>query len=218
MKVCIKCGLEKDLIDFVKTKNSCKEYKKQYALKNIEKLKEKSRKYYSLNKEYIKDREQKKYNLDKEKKIKYQKEYSKKNIKKIKKYKSEYSKINRDKLRAYKNNYQNEKRKIDPITKLKNVISRLIRNSLKCKGFSKSKKSVEVLGCDVVFFKEYLESKFTKDMNWENYGIVWDIDHIIPLATAVNEGDIIKLNHYTNLQPLDSYINRYIKRDRLDYI
>ena len=29
--------------------------------------------------------------------------------------------------------------------------------------------------------------------------------------------DVIKLNHYTNLQPLDSYINRNIKRDKLDY-
>ena len=27
--------------------------------------------------------------------------------------------------------------------------------------------------------------------------------------------DIYKLNHYTNLQPLCSYTNRYIKKDRL---
>jgi hypothetical protein len=31
------------------------------------------------------------------------------------------------------------------------------------------------------------------------------------------EEDVFKLNHYTNLQPLCSYINRNIKRDRLDY-
>ena len=24
--------------------------------------------------------------------------------------------------------------------------------------------------------------------------------------------------HYTNLQPLDSYINRFIKRDRMDFV
>ncbi len=222
MKICIKCGLQKDLNLFVKTKNSCKEcekeYKKQYALKNAEKIKESSKKYYALNKEQILSKEKEKYKLDKENKLKYQKEYSKKNEKSIKKYKSEYSKINRDKLRKYKNNYQNEKRKSDPITKLKSVISRSIRNSLKCKGFSKNKKSIEVLGCDIKFFKEYLESKFTKDMSWDNYGLVWDIDHITPLASALSEDDVIRLNHYTNLQPLDSYINRYIKRDRLDFL
>ena len=47
-----------------------------------------------------------------------------------------------------------------------------------------------------------------------NYGYEWDgiekihIDHIIPLDTAKIENDIIRLNHYTNLQllkPLDNW-------------
>ena len=57
-------------------------------------------------------------------------------------------------------------------------------------------------------------------MNWKNWGKYdgneksgWDIDHIIPISSAKTEDDILKLNHYTNLQPLCSYINRYIKRD-----
>ena len=58
-------------------------------------------------------------------------------------------------------------------------------------------------------------------MNWDNYGkyngcpnFGWDIDHITPLSTAMTEDDMIKLNHYTNLQPLCSYINRIIKKDK----
>ena len=57
-------------------------------------------------------------------------------------------------------------------------------------------------------------------MNWDNYGLYngkkdygWDIDHIIPLSKAKIEDDVIKLNHYTNLQPLCSYINRIVKKD-----
>jgi len=38
------------------------------------------------------------------------------------------------------------------------------------------------------------------------------------LSFAENEEDIIRLNHYTNLQPLCSYINRYIKRDNVNYL
>ena len=38
-------------------------------------------------------------------------------------------------------------------------------------------------------------------MNWDNAG-KWHLDHIIPISSAKNEEDIIKLNHYTNFQPL----------------
>ena len=46
-------------------------------------------------------------------------------------------------------------------------------------------------------------------MNWNNSGIYngefnfgWDIDHIIPIASGKTEGELLKLFHYTNLQPL----------------
>ena len=61
-------------------------------------------------------------------------------------------------------------------------------------------------------------------MSWNNKGLYngefnfgWDIDHIIPLSSGKTEEDIIKLNHYTNLQPLCSRINRDIKKDIVDY-
>ena len=60
-------------------------------------------------------------------------------------------------------------------------------------------------------------------MSWDNYGNPkdgilehnksWDLEHIITISSAKTENDIIKLNHYTNLQPLCSYTNRYIKRN-----
>ena len=58
-------------------------------------------------------------------------------------------------------------------------------------------------------------------MNWENKGLYngdlnygWDIDHIIPISSAFTEVEILKLNHYTNLQPLCSKINRDIKKNK----
>ena len=53
-------------------------------------------------------------------------------------------------------------------------------------------------------------------MTWDNRNL-WHIDHIIPLDFAENEEEMLMLNHYSNLQPLCSKINRDIKRDRLDY-
>ena len=61
-------------------------------------------------------------------------------------------------------------------------------------------------------------------MSWDNHGkyngdldFGWDIDHKIPLASAETEDDIIRLNHFSNLQPLCSKVNRDIKKDSLDY-
>ena len=61
-------------------------------------------------------------------------------------------------------------------------------------------------------------------MNWDNRGLYngefncgWDIDHIIPISLATTEEELIKLCHYTNLQPLCSKVNRDIKKNNLEF-
>jgi 5-methylcytosine-specific restriction endonuclease McrA len=44
-----------------------------------------------------------------------------------------------------------------------------------------------------------------------------EFDHIIPLSEAISVDDIVKLNHYTNLQPLCSKVNRDIKKNNIEY-
>jgi hypothetical protein len=111
--------------------------------------------------------------------------------------------------------------------KLKNIsrnINRNIRRSFKKKGMVKSKTVCEILGCSYQDFKLYIESKFESWMNWDNYGLYngefnygWDLDHIVPKSIAKTEEDILKLNHYTNFNPLCSKTNRDIKRNKLDF-
>ena len=90
--------------------------------------------------------------------------------------------------------------------------------------YLKNSKTEEILGCSFKDFKIYIESKFENWMNWKNRGLYngslnygWDIDHIIPLSTAKNEENLIKLNHYSNLQPLCSKINRDMKKNNIEY-
>jgi hypothetical protein len=107
----------------------------------------------------------------------------------------------------------------DSLYVLRVKIRKTISQSFKRTGYNKKSHTYDILGCSYEEFKTYLESKFESWMNWENKGLYdgktlnygWDIDHIIPVYSAANEEEIIKLNHYTNLQPLCAYYNRHIK-------
>ena len=100
-------------------------------------------------------------------------------------------------------------------------LKRNIRAVLKKNGYSKKSKTIEILGCPFDEFRIHIESLWEAWMSWDNYGLYngelnygWDLDHIIPTSSAITEEEVIKLNHYSNIQPLCSKINRDIKRDR----
>ena len=95
------------------------------------------------------------------------------------------------------------RRKTDPLYAFKHKVCSTINKNLKRNGYTKRSKSLEILGCSWSEFYKHIESQFTEGMNWNNRGFYgWHLDHIIPLASAKTEEDIIRLNHYTNLQPL----------------
>jgi hypothetical protein len=216
MKKCSTCKIEKNISNFTKDKRKkdglkinciecCKVLYNNYREKNYQKESERGKKY---NKE--------KRVINKEETKIYKKEYFQKNKDKIRNKKREYRNINKEVL--------NDKRKKN-IKYLNTIIGTSIRASLKKLNSHKKSRTYEILGCSIIEFKLYIESKFEPWMNWENYGKYngelnygWDIDHIIPISFAKTEEDVLRLNHYSNLQPLCSYINRFIKRDKYDNI
>jgi hypothetical protein len=109
--------------------------------------------------------------------------------------------------------------------KIKRNLQKRIRDAIKRKHPTEYiTPTEEILGCKIEFFKEHLESKFEPWMTWENYGLYngefnygWDIDHVIPLSQANTVDELYELNHYENLQPLCSKVNRDIKGARLDF-
>ena len=44
--------------------------------------------------------------------------------------------------------------------------------------------------------------KFDENMNWDNQGTYWHMDHIKPISLAKTENEAYELNHHTNFQPL----------------
>lgn len=75
-------------------------------------------------------------------------------------------------------------------------------------GYSKrSVKTIELLGCSWDTFARHIALQFLPGMGWHNKDL-WEIDHIVAMATATTEQDVMALNHYTNLRPLWSVDNK----------
>lgn len=84
---------------------------------------------------------------------------------------------NRKKRCEYIKRYKAEKRNKDPSFKLYESLRKKIWKSLN----NKSNSSIEYLGCDIHFYEKWIEYTMETDMNWKNYGTIWNIDHVIPV-------------------------------------
>lgn len=222
MKKCKECDIEKEIDCFRKHRRVCKECmlvkSKKHYLSNREKYLSYGSEHYIKNKEYYKEKAKEYFQKQSEEDKLKKKEYQKLNSEKIKLNRKIYESKNKERLNENRRNYRKYKREKDPLFKLSSSIRTLIGNSIRSLGYSKKSKTSEILGCSFDEFKLYLESKFEPWMTWENRGLYngttnygWDIDHIIPISSASSEEEIVKLNHFTNLQPLCSYINRHVK-------
>lgn len=60
----------------------------------------------------------------------------------------------------------------------------------------------KMLGCTPLQLRMHLEERFRDGMSWANYGTLWEVDHIVPLASAKTPEEVFLLSHHTNLQPL----------------
>ncbi len=216
MKTCIKCNQSKDFNQFNFYKrakdglySSCKicvsqyqkdrsKYRKTYRKNNKKKLNDKQKEY------------DKTYNLKSpDKRIETNK-------------KSKIKRKNKDKI--LQNIRYHKKMQENTLFKVRKNARNLITNTFKNSGTKKETKTENILGCTFIEFKEHIEKQFLDWMNWDNHGkyngtfnFGWDLDHIIPISSAKTEKEIIKLNHYTNFQPLCSKINRYIKGKNINF-
>lgn len=148
----------------------------------------------------------------------------------INSYSKEYDRLNKEKRKQYnlvnkekRKLYRKERYKNDLVFRITSIVRSMIYKSIKDNNYKKSKYTKEILGCSFEEFKFYLESKFESWMNWENQGQYngelnygWDIDHIVPLSSVNSEEGILKLNHFSNLQPLCSKVNRDIKFNKVN--
>ena len=96
---------------------------------------------------------------------------------------------------------QRARRRADPLAVMHARLSRLHRHALAQVGAIKTSPTFEQLGYSVDAFVTHIERQFLPGMGWHNMA-EWQIDHILPVADAKTEADIIALNQLSNLRPM----------------
>lgn len=145
----------------------------------------------------------------------------------IKEYQKSYRAEHTQEMRTYKANYVDKNREIlakraiakfnlryktEPAFKLASLLRNRIYVALV--GRVAKPRTMETLGCSWGALKEHLESQFRPGMSWGNYGPIWHVDHIKPVAAFCLEDpeQVEECFHFTNLQPLFALEN-LIKND-----
>ena len=206
------------LVTEIKYKRVISEKDKIWREENRERLNKKSLLYNSENKERLKLYRQE----NKEKLIKTSVNWQKEHKERSKEFrkvwantesgKEKISEVNLRWRTLHREEHLKRRReqyiinvKNDPIKKFSANLRKLVIESFK-RGklsFIKKKHSEEILGCSIEFFIEYILLKCPEGIMLKDFGrFGYQIDHIIPISLAITEEDVIRLNHYTNLQPL----------------
>lgn len=100
-----------------------------------------------------------------------------------------------------------ERRAADPIIAFKHRARQMVRAAFIRSGHRKAKKTEALLGCTLDEFRVHIERQFLPGMGWENMSL-WEIDHIVAMATATTQDEAEALNKFTNLRPLWREQNR----------
>lgn len=151
--------------------------------------------YYALNREKRKADTKRRYKLNPE-------------------YFKNWNKTNKDKCLIAKRK-SDRKRRLDPT----NRVNASIRSAIhKCLHGDKGGISWPLLvGYTIDDLKEHLEKQFDENMNWDNYGKYWHIDHIRPISgfniKSYKDFNFKECWKLSNLRPLEAIYN--IKKGKL---
>jgi len=74
----------------------------------------------------------------------------------------------------------------------------------------KDHKAFKYVGINSLEFRKYIESKFVNGMSWDNFGVKWQLGHIVAVEMFdhFNEKELKLCWHYKNFFPIESTDNR----------
>jgi hypothetical protein len=75
-------------------------------------------------------------------------------------------------------------------------------------------------GCSQWELRSHIQAQFRHGMTWQNYGKLWEIDHVCPVGRFNLPAEIFSCFHFTNLRPrlrVSNRIDGKLFQQRLTY-
>jgi hypothetical protein len=125
---------------------------------------------------------------------------SKHNVARVQKWQEEH----KSERKRYMREYVRRRLMFDPVFRMIANCRTRTRSVFIGKRVAKTESSLALLGCTPVRLQEWLVGQFKLGMTVENYGKVWDVDHIVP-CSAWDMSNPIHVKccfYYENPQPM----------------
>src|ERR1035441_4236224 len=182
-KSCMKIAAKKH---YQNNKEHCNSIVRQYQNEHVEQIREYNRNRYK-NDPSVKE---------------YMKQYKETHKEQLKTWNQEWAKNNVERRRENKRRWD-RKHRLDPHHRLSNNIRTSMYHALQGKkGYHKWESLVGYTLQDLI---NHVQLKLTPDMTWDNYGSIWQIDHITPKSwfkyQAAEDPQFKACWSLSNLQP-----------------
>lgn len=119
-------------------------------------------------------------------------------LEKQREYEKKYRMNNPEKV---KEKYR--KQELNVNRRIRKRLNSRIMEALLTSSQRKRKKTIEYIGCNIDFFRNWISSQFQEGMSWENHG-QWHLDHVKPCSSfdLSNCDEIQRCFCWKNMQPL----------------
>lgn len=110
----------------------------------------------------------------------------------------------REKRRRQKAAYMRERARRDPVFRMRLRHSSRVKDAFRRQNLGKPHSADKLIGCSWEVFRAHIRARYRDGMTDENYGKVWELDHIEPCASfdLKNPGEVLRCFNYRNYQPL----------------
>lgn len=212
--------VRKKSIDRYKDPEKRIKYKAEWNRKNYPKVAEKrrqyAREYYHANSYRVLKQKAERKLKEPESIRATERATRERNREKIRAKQKEWRKNNPEAFRKLQRDYRQRRNALNKRRRSENPTRKLAENSrsrichiLKREKVTKSVGTFKFIGCTAEFFRSFLEHQFTPEMNWKNYGVFWNVDHVIPISKFdLHDADQLRTAfHYSNCRPLEAEKN-----------